>query len=150
MKLHAHLLAVLALSMLASCAPRPTLEPAEERPPENSLYYRTTPGGDLLITTVPPEPQMAEGVEYPPLVSGFADITGYGLEIKQGPYCVQKCVPNSNGYIGMRFKASERGNRIVVQVVDGEPVLGEARFDTGDGVSVLAVFEPPSSTQAGR
>lgn len=139
-RLHARLLVLLALSILASCAPRASYEAAESR-----LFYRATPGGDLLLTTVPL--QAPDGVEHPPLVQGFADITGPELRLKQGPWCVNKCEANVYGFIGLRFEASERGNRLVIPVLSGEPVAGQASFDIGIGVNVDADFEP---TIAGR
>jgi len=138
MKLRILLLTVFLSLALLSCENRATFEPSDGR-----LFYRTTAGGDLLITTVPPEPQQAEGVEYPPLVRGFADITGHGLELKQGPWCAAACVPNEFGFIDLRFKAAPRGNRIVIPVLAGEPVAGLASFDIGLDVNVDAEFEPP-------
>lgn len=137
-RLHARLLVLLALSMLASCAPRASFEAAEDR-----LFYRTTVDGDILITTGPL--QAPEGVEHPPLVQGFADITGPELRLKQGPWCVNKCEANVYGFIGLRFEATERGNRLVVPVLSGEPVAGQASFDVGIGINVDADFEPPSA-----
>lgn len=137
-RLHAQLLVLLALSMLASCAPRASFEAAEDR-----LFYRTTVAGDLLLTTVPL--QAPEGVEHPPLVQGFADITGDALRLKQGPWCVNRCVANEYGFIGLRFEVAERGNRLVIPVLAGEPVAGRASFDIGIGVTVDADFELPSA-----
>lgn len=134
---------LLALSMLVSCAPRASYEPAEGR-----LFYRTTSAGDLLLTTVPLK--APEGVEHPPLVQGFADIRGPELVLQQGPWCVDACAPNVYGFIGLRFEPGDRGSRIVIPVVAGEPVAGVASFDVGIGVNLDAEFTPPKKTPARR
>lgn len=134
------LLVLLALSipaslgtLLVSCAPVPTVQPAD-----TELVYRLTPVGDLPITTAP---EAAERGEHPPLVSGFADITGPDLRLKIGPWCVNECRPNRYGFIMLSFRPNEqRGSSIVIPILEGEPVAGLAVFDTGQGRSFEAAF----------
>lgn len=131
--------ALLAL-LLSACVPEPTVEKAA---PEGvgALFYRyeqpapvtggasggvmsggSLPLGRLIITTAPVGSELPE---HPPLVSGYADITGYNLRVAS-PYCVNACRANEHGFIGFLFESKDYGDTIEVELLEGVPVSGKA------------------------
>lgn len=106
---------LLALSMLASCAPRATLA----KPDAKALNFTVLPNGDLALAANAP-------MEY-----GGVTVKGQKLKL-ESPYCeLQGCVPRKNGYVRLTFPDepdADYGTRIVIDVVSGSPRQGRAEM----------------------
>lgn len=114
MKPHAHLLVLLSLIMLASCAPQATVA----EPDDEALRLVVLPRGGLAVVA-------HKNIDY-----GDVRVAGPGLQI-DSPYCQPAtCSPNANGFVRLTYpdNGKDYGSRLEITVIAGTPEIGRALF----------------------